>query len=375
MHYPLLDNIWQEIRDNGSTIGMHTYTGYADSTHYYEQSLLHDLVGYHIRLWIDHSWQLNPENFCKEGGDPASPYYLLDVINRSEIDYVWSGEKPAHNVFDAFTEPFRLPHRQYYFSGLTRPVWFFGRTRMETWQYHNQNHWIDMQYNLTTQNLDNLIRNRGLCIGYTHFSFWFFANTTPFFYFDEQQNYCLRDSVEALFQTLDEYQTQRGLWIAPVETIFDRMLAIEQVRINRIEPIPGRASYRIFLCNNSEMDLIDLFVTCQGTGYHINHLHPGEEHILEVATQSVSLEDSAPAAYLISYSNRQILISDKSGARLSPFLCEIYNIKGQKVLSQRNPSPQQSVQIDFTGKSAGIYLVKITAQGTKPVLRKLILTK
>jgi hypothetical protein len=81
--------MWELIRDHGNRIGWHTYTMLEDPPGSNEQAILHDLAHLNIRSWIDHAVPFNPEDIAYNGLFPDSLQYVGDVINQSNIDYIW----------------------------------------------------------------------------------------------------------------------------------------------------------------------------------------------------------------------------------------------------------------------------------------------
>jgi len=164
-----IGSVWNSLLPYGNTLGYHTYSDQADSTSVISNSLLNELDSFNVRLWVDHSLPYNPEDFGCYGTFSTSPYYILDVINSSNIDYAWLGDTPQSNTFNAFDEPWRLPHRLPFLTSLTRPVWFFGRTRMESWEYLDDYYIYDMKHNLTSENLTGCFLTM-VCAWATHIS-------------------------------------------------------------------------------------------------------------------------------------------------------------------------------------------------------------
>lgn len=89
---------------------------------------------------------------------------------------------------------------------------------------------------MNSNNLDNLIAEQGLHIAYTNLCLSPSSNSRSFWELSPTGDYEIRDDVDEMLQMLDFYRRERGLWIAPLEDIFDRMLAIEQVKITLLIP-------------------------------------------------------------------------------------------------------------------------------------------
>jgi hypothetical protein len=370
-----LGSVWNSLLPYGNTIGYHTYSDQADSTSVISNSLLNDMSPYNVRLWVDHSLPYNPEDFGCYGTIGTSPFYVLDVINQSNIDYVWLGESPVSNPFNAFDEPWRLPHRLPFLTSLTKPVWFFGRTRMETWEYFNNYSIYDMKHNLTSENLDQLLLSNGLCVGYTHFSFTNNSTRQGFYLVTPEGSCEVIDEAEQAFQMLNTYQNERGLWIDTVENIFDRMLAIEEVEIESIDIASNPGFIKVLVRNNSEYDLDNLNIRYFNDSDIIPFLpaHGLGEYFF-VRTDFPPNPDITPA-YLVYYVSEAIYLKSRTELKIPPLSVEIYNLKGQKVKEFVQPAQSDYLVIPFQSKASGIYFAKISARNSKPVVVRFTVIK
>ncbi|MBM4399265.1 MAG: T9SS type A sorting domain-containing protein [Candidatus Cloacimonetes bacterium] len=364
MHQSTLGTLWNELKQYGNTIGYHTYTAQVDLPDALGNNLLNEMTDYNIRLWIDHSWANNPEDLCVQGGIETSPYYILDILNQSNIDYAWCGDVPITNPFDAFEEPWRLPHKLYHFKNLTRPVWFFGRTRMEAWEYLNHSYMADMKHNLTVENLDRLLQNNGLCIAYTHFAFSQSALISAFFEITDNGDYEIKDEVNDLLITLNQYQQNKHLWIAPVEEIFDRMLAIEQVQITEVDSDICPDFLKVTVRNTSDYDLQDLLCTYNKYQYMISDLSANTEHSFLVRKNGAeSLSKASP--YRVYYKDSNVFVMNKTDAVMLPAKVDFYNIKGQLVKSHFTAGNSNYAVIPFQESASGVYFARITSTENK----------
>ncbi len=359
-----LYDIWTDIKNTGSSIGYHTYSGYDDTTSVINQSLNTDMDEFDVRLWIDHAHNL--EDISMSGSYPNSPYYVLDVLNNSKIDYLWIYDIPYNNAFNAFEEPWRLPHKLHYFSSLTKPIWIFGRTRMETWEYLSDYYLYDFKHNMTGENLDNLLKDNGLCIGYTHFSFNNASNRYAFYNLLPGDEYTIRDDFNDVLVMLNDYQQNRGLWIDTVENIFDRMLAIEQVDIESVEDDVYPGFVRISLRNNSNYDITDLSFTYGPQEITIPQLNAHGNYSFSVSSTNIPSPDDALLPFQVFYIDKTLLIRSKQSHVIPAAQVSIYNIKGQLVSSNRTTKQANYMSIPFEHKASGIYIARIETLGYKP---------
>jgi hypothetical protein len=363
--YDTLHTVWDDIQDSGSSIGFHTYSDFADSTAATANSLLGTMAEYHIRLWIDHSWGANPEDFAVQGGMTDSPFYILEIINQSNIDYAWLGETIPTNPINMFAEPWRLPHRLYYFQNLVKPVLFFGRTRMEAWEYLNSNYPMDFTHNVTAAKLDRLLDEKGVCIGYTHFSFSPSSIRLTFYDVLDSGEYVVRDDVNDAFIMLDDYQQNRGLWIDTVEHIFDRMLAVDKVMITNVAEAESPGFVRITIQNKSGTDIPELEYTYGVSTYSIPLLQAGASESFILNAGFPPDPDDKLLPFLVQFEDGNVFVHSRDLQTMPAVKVKIYNVKGQLVTKGDTDSEQYFLALPFGTKASGVYFAKVETEGQK----------
>jgi len=374
IHKNTLGNMWTKIQSYGNRIGYHTYSPLTDPPGTNAQALLNDLSSYNIRSWFDLNFWYNPENIMYNGLYPDSLGYVADIINQSQIEYIWSADTPPTNPFNAYDEPWRLPHIVYEAKTLTRPIYFFGRTREEVWEYLSFFMPVCMKTLMTPDNLDALITEQGLHIAYTNLCLLPAANSVSFWEITPTGDYEIRDDVDEMLQMLDFYRRERGLWIAPLEDIFDRMIAIEQVKITSIEPLDNDF-YRVTLHNYSDFDIPQLCINYKERDYMIPLLAAGESYLLYLANYSPD-EPIPPAQFNVRYQNGNLTIKDITGLNIDPLRLEIFNIRGQRVFSQHLINNGPEINLPFNKYSSGIYLMRLSPDnGTKPIVLRFSIVK
>jgi len=369
-----LGSMWTKIQNYGNRIGYHTFSPSPDPPNSNANALLNDLIPYNIRTWIDLNFWYNPENIMYNGLYPDSLGYVADVINQSQIDYIWPADTPPTNPFNAYDEPWRLPHIVYEAKTLTRPIYFFGRTREEVWEYLNYFIPVCMKSVMNSNNLDNLIAEQGLHIAYTNLCLSPSSNSRSFWELSPTGDYEIRDDVDEMLQMLDFYRKERGLWIAPLEDIFDRMLAIEQVKITSIDTLDNNF-YRVTLHNYSDLDIPQLCIHYKERDYMISLLKAGESYQLYLANYSPD-EPLPPAQFNVRYQNENLIIKNIMGLNIDSIKLEIFNIRGQRLLSQHLINNGAELSIPFTKYSSGIYLIRILPDnGTKSIVLRFSVVK
>ncbi len=356
-----LGSFWNTMLDAGNSIGYHTYSSFADYTDGTAQSLLTEMSDYNVRLWIDHAH--NNENFAEMGTWPDSSYYTIDVINQSGIDYAWMYDVPSTNPFNAFDDAWRLPHKLPYLQNLTRPVWFFGRTRMETWEFLNEAYMLDFKHVMTAENLDKLIQDKGLCIGYTHFCFANLSSRNGFHIEMPIGDYEIRDEFNDVLEMLDDYQNNRGLWIDTVENIFDRMLAIEQVEITAVEEVPVPGFVEITLKNKSDMDLPNLTFYYGSYMHEIEHLEANSQVTVLLNKNKPPSAETSVLPFNVQYKSGNVYIRSKDSQTIPPLQVSFYNIKGQLVGTSGTAVQSSYLAIPFSPRASGVYFSRIKAEG------------
>ena len=364
---PHLGNLWSSLMDYGNSIGYHTYRSSADLSHETYQNLIHEMDEYNIRCWIDHSWGTNPEDLCVQGWNPESEYYILDAINDSNIDYFWLGDAPYTNPMNSFTEPWRLPHRLYEFDHLTRPMWFYGRTQMNTWEGIGFGSLNYMKPQLTPENLDKLLNENGLCVIYTHFFFGQTATEIPFYQILPSGTYEIRDDVNDRLIMLDHYQASRGLWIDTLEQVFDRMIAVEDLRI--VSSARDADKLSIQLENRSDYDLKQIHMIYENENIDLELLPAGASRSLFLS--DIQAEPGAPLLDIFAYYHKGRLVLKHKALEDLPLLdVDIYNIRGQKQESFHMQTASREITIPFFAKASGMYILRLkTRSGFSQTIR------
>ncbi len=358
INQPILDDLWTEIKARGNTIGYHTYSPSADDMALSNQSLLYDLAKYNIRTWIDHALPTNPEDIAYNGANPTLDTYVMDMIDQSSIDYLWTADTPPTNPFNAYDEAWRLPHKLYEIPGINRPMWFYGRTRMEAWEYNSSSSlMVSFKYMMTADNLDKLISDRGLHICYTHFCSSNTVSYNSFWTNDTNGDYIIRDDVEEMLQMLARYRDTRNLWIATSEDIFDRMLDIDELKVISVSPDPESTGSIITLKNCSERLIPQIFIRIQDKSFNITDLAPGESTRLYTAPSTPL--PTLSKRLCIKYSDGRLKLKNRDSQKLHPMQVEIFNLRGQQVMTQELTFDADQMNIVFKDYPSGVYLAKI----------------
>ncbi|MDY0152307.1 MAG: hypothetical protein RBS43_08560 [Candidatus Cloacimonas sp.] len=372
---PILGGIMDEIVEHGSTIGYHTYQYEADPPGANQIPLLQQLAPYNVRLWIDHINTSNPENLAYNGLEQGSPAYIGDVLLQSHIDYAWISDDASTNAFNAFDDPWRLPHRLYEMEAFGKQLIYFGRTREYTWEYIDGNSIIDMKHSLTSENLDKLIQDKGLHISQAKLSLLNGNGRRAFHLIAENGDYEIRPEVESFLNMLDAYQQNRGLWIDTVEAILDRMLATELVSVESVLPCGAPGCFWLTLINNSEEDIKDFSVMHKNKQIRIPNFTAHSREVLLVNSENTLNASQTGSPYRMQYATNKLYVYRKDGSALAPAKIIIYNLRGQLVHSYESSSPTKLLEIPFAAFASGIYFSKIESSSGESDLLKLTLVK
>lgn len=355
----LQNAVWMEILNSGNTIGYHTYANTTDPPGTNATALLQDLLPFNIRMWIDHGLHFNPEDIGYDGLDPASPSYVADVINQSGIDYIWVADTPPTNPFNAYDEAWRLPHLQYEVPTLTRPIWFFGRTRAEAWEYTNGSSMLTMKYQITPDNLDNLLEKKGLHISYTHLCFGENSTTTSFFITAPNGDLEIRPEVNDMLLMLKYYSDHRGLWIDTTESVFDRMLAIDRVKVQQVLPTGINGIHALTLINASDYDISDFNFSYRDQQYSAVVFPARSTLTFHVSKQNSDITEIERIPYHVMYRNQMLHLTQRDGSQLAPMEVRIYNLRGQRVVTHSISAVSSLCSIPFGAYPQGMYLMRI----------------
>lgn len=374
-HYLALKALNDDITRYGSSIAYHTYADAIDPPGTNAQSLLHDMLPYNIRLWIDHGVYSNPEDFAWNGLTVGSDNYIGDVINQSGIKYAWMAETPTSDPFNAFDDPWRLPHRLYELTALEKPVWFFGRTRTQAWEYLNNNVTIDFKNRVTPENLDQLLLDRGLNICYTHFCFTNCSTVNSFYIITPEGEYQVRPDVEEMWQMLDYYQTYKGLWVETVETIFDRMLALEKVYIKAVEYNPSINQYKVTLRNDSDLMLEDIYLRYGNMDFSIPCFPAGDDYMMTV--NPITSNDSYVSnhSFFTYQHNNNLYVKDSLNSGIDPVKLQIFNLKGQLIKEQFTTYPEPIITVPITNLPSGLYFVRLSFNNNRAFNIRFVVVK
>ena len=369
--FDTIGDYWTDLLEAGSTIGLHTYEYLQDDMQALEECFQNEMAPYNIRMWIDHSWGLNPEDICREGCDPESEFYVMDILENAGIEYAWIGNNYfAHNV-NSFEDPRQLPHRLYAFEP-DREIWYFERLRSEFWMYNSWPMW-DFFHNVTYSNIQDLLESNGFMQPYTHFFIEDNSLRQGFLEHEEvNDRWIVRGDVEVCLEMLDDFQQNHGLWIVPTEPLFDRLRATDSVYVTGIEY--DRLDIRYTFYNGSTTVIEDFEAQLQDDYQGVASFHPHTYTTLEFEYVSSDDPDDPVIHSIRSYIkdyHLHVRITDRD-------VCiegvAIYNIRGQRI-AQANHLKTDYWKYDMSRMASGVYLVRVTDSDNRQLLTKAVYVK
>lgn len=219
---PLVDDneraFYLGLAARGHEIGMHTPSDTSDTTRRMQSAFEYfaQTFGHPPAIYVEHSTRSNKETLQNEGANPRSNYYSLAVL-KSYHPWVWvdgpwglpADNEPRYYDLVAFNgAPFSNEESQHY--GLDKVFMRTGK-----WHKADGDGFLD-EY--SEANVDDLERNRGIALVYTHLdSKWLDAGT---------------HKMRAPICDRLRYITSKNGWFAPASVILDRVTAMKQVSLD-----------------------------------------------------------------------------------------------------------------------------------------------
>jgi len=201
------------------------------------------------RLWIDHRPTTNCEAISNAGADPTSRWYLLPLLRRFGLRYLWRGadaqsarQLPRLDLLRS-DRPADRPAVLYRAEQLAvdgeRPFWLFG----SSWLFFAR--WQQLLATLSPRALDRLEAAHGLAIGHVYLET---CRARGRLHGRELllglggERYALRPEVDRLFVALAGRQRAGSLWVTGLEALAEHLLGAMRVAL---EPIGDDGSVRL----------------------------------------------------------------------------------------------------------------------------------
>jgi hypothetical protein len=256
---PLSDSVelefYKSLTKNGHEIGLHTASDLSDTRdvmikafEYFNQKF-----GYYPPLYVEHRSEDNLECIQREGNNPESNYYVIDILNKYQ-PWVWC-ITPSAIPYEGRGEYFNLlkDTPKYFNSDLVK-LYYTAKNFIKTGRWNLQfgenhllifenntpfDHYVTARYGLnktfrrtgrsenahgagflkwyTKKNIDQLAKDRGLAIVYTHLnSGWLDPETKK-----------MSTDIEDVLT----YISEKDVWLAPATKILDRFRALEYINL------------------------------------------------------------------------------------------------------------------------------------------------
>lgn len=219
---PLVDDterqFYLSIAARGHEIGMHTPSDTSDTTEQLQRGFEYFIrvFGHPPSVYVEHSTQSNKETLENEGANPRSNYYSLAIL-KFYHPWVWvdgplglppASEPKYYDLVASKGAPFSDESAKHY--GLEKVFMRTGK-----W---NQADGDGFLVGYSVANIDDLERNRGLALAYTHLdSKWL----------DPVTHKMRLPIAERL-----RYLASKNGWFAPAGTILDRVQAMKELSLD-----------------------------------------------------------------------------------------------------------------------------------------------
>ncbi|MBK8482755.1 MAG: hypothetical protein IPL40_16585 [Proteobacteria bacterium] len=201
------------------------------------------------RLWIDHRPTTNCEAISNRGADPTSRWFILPLLRRFGLRYLWRGADAQRARRRAGIDllrserPGERPAVLYRGEQLVvagqRPFLLFG----SSWLFFT--HWRQLLAALSPRALDRLAANHGLAVGHVYLET---CRARGRLHGRELlralggERYVLRPAVDRLFVALARRQREGSLWVTGLEALADHLLGAMRVTL---EPVAQDGSVRL----------------------------------------------------------------------------------------------------------------------------------
>ncbi len=381
--------VHQEIIAAGNRIAYHTYYSMKDERIDLINNLQNEVSDLGINYWIDHNAGLNPEDLAANGAVPGSDNYILDILEDASFKYAWITDSKNYKR-NAFDEYFELPHHCEAMTG-DYELYILGRRSGINWEWMSDSYHLGFKPNVTDSTITDLLAHRGLMHMYTHLCMPNTGGTIGFLDFiDSDSRYEIKPDVETCFRMLNYHQTFSGLWVAPAEEIYDRMFIVDSLKITFIRNLSDRTIFDIH--NPTDQHLTNMEISYMNNDFVLD-LPPGstetimfrhplnvdsDEQIPDENTQYVDItedENEKQDGILVTTHivDSSLIIKVMLAKKEHSTNINIYNIKGQKVLSKLLPAGIQTLRLPISDLSTGMYLVRCKSGKQTKIVKALIL--
>lgn len=219
---PLVDSterdFYRKLAAEGHEIGMHTPSDTSDTTAQLQQAFEYfdEVFGHFPTIYVEHSHDSNQETLGNQGENPRSEYFSLAMLKHYH-PWVWvdgplglpsESESGYYDLIASQVAPFSdEPAKRYGYDKI------FARTGK--WKLADGDGFLQ-EY--STSNVDELERNRGIALVYTHLdSKWLDPDTHK-----------MRGSLSDRLK----YITSKNGWFVPASTILDRVIAMRELSLD-----------------------------------------------------------------------------------------------------------------------------------------------
>lgn len=238
--HPPFDQILKAMKTQNIDVGIHSVSGLVDTPKESLKWLQDAGQHYTFRTWIDHGPGTNCEAISNQGWDPSSPYYMLDVFDKTPLRTFWAvkdlpvpgyrlnmlaATKTANPLAVVYRHG-RLKHKHAkHPPTLFASAWFFG----------DRKGWIRR---FSNKNLDILAKQHGMLLAHTYLDTWRASGKFASRSLLEKNGagHRLRKDFDTLFENIAKRQARRSVITLGADRLSNHLLDAMAIRIT---PQPG----------------------------------------------------------------------------------------------------------------------------------------
>ena len=209
---------YKQLSKRGHEIGMHSPSRGSDTRQQLKQGFeyFRGIFGSYPKIYVEHDCRNNKEAQSNEGADPSSAFYCTDLLNQYG-SWIWidgacaltdQRHEKFYDILAADGSPFNEFARKTY--GIVK-----GFIRSGKWENSTGEGFLQWY---SKANIDDLEKNRGLALVYTHLDRRWLDRET-------------RRMREPIRQRL-EYLVSKDGWFVPASVILDRFQAMKNIFIS-----------------------------------------------------------------------------------------------------------------------------------------------
>jgi len=182
---------------------------------------------YHSKTWIDHGFLQN--NFAFQGLHPTSPYSMAKLWEKHGVRYFWHYSSEDITGIDTALDLLQTQNGDQYWTPL---YWSHPTVTGPFYTWSTAVVTDDSLYHYQGNQLDRLVKQRGVFISHTYLSRLFKGTyIRNFLARDRQGQLVIHPAFNQVLQRMAALRDQRKLYLSTVEEMMDYWLALSDIRI------------------------------------------------------------------------------------------------------------------------------------------------